>query len=251
MFMRKLTQEELIRYREDGYIVVPDFFSKQELTDIYDEINRFEDSGQLPDKPSADHAGYIWELAMLSDKTKSFASDERILNLIEDLVYPGIAIYSSKVVSKLPNSDTVCHWHQDDSYYIQAGESDVRMSIWVPLTDATLDNGCLWVVPGSHKQGLQPYTRKNYGTCRLALAEEQVDFDLSKALPLEIEQGNMILFSAKLWHGSKGNQTNQIRRAFIVSYQEATLASGRGKERVTLRPAASDTMKLAANDSSY
>jgi phytanoyl-CoA hydroxylase len=237
--MRKLTPDEMTRYHEDGYIVVPDFFSKQELADIYDEINGFENSGMLPAKPTGDHAGYIWELAMLSDKTKYFASDERILNVLEDIVYPGIAIYSSKVVSKLPNTETVCHWHQDDAYYNKVGESKVRMSIWVPLTDATLENGCLWVVPGSHKQGLQPYKVKDSGTCRLSLIEDQVD--LSKAVPLEVEAGNLVLFSAMLWHGSKGNQTDRVRRAFIVSYQEAALTKGRGNEGVVLRQAPQGT----------
>ncbi|ANE47088.1 hypothetical protein SY83_13370 [Paenibacillus swuensis] len=233
--MRKLTQNELHLYEEQGYVVLKDFFPKSEMNVMNEEINLLEQSGTLPPPKVSDHEGFIFELAMLSDKTRMFASDDRILNVLEDIVYPGISIYSSKLVSKLPYSETVCHWHQDDAYYHKVGESKVRMSIWVPLTDATLENGCIWVVPQSHKLGLQSFQAKDYGTCRLALVEDQVD--LSPAIPLELEAGNLVLFSAMLWHSSKGNQTDQTRRAFIVSYQEATILKGNGRQWTILRPA--------------
>jgi ectoine hydroxylase-related dioxygenase (phytanoyl-CoA dioxygenase family) len=237
--MRKLTQDEIRKYEEDGFVVLADFFPKAEMSEMLQEITELEQSGKLSTKKEADHQGYIFQLATLTEKTKSFASDDRILDVLEDIVYPGISIYSSKLVSKLPFNDTVCHWHQDDAYYHKVGESSVRMSIWVPLTEATLDNGCLWVVPGSHKLGLQPFQARKDGSCRLALIEEQVD--LSKAIPLEVEAGSLVLFSALLWHGSKGNQTDSIRRAFIVSYQEATITQGNGKQWTILRPAAQGT----------
>ncbi|MCS7464289.1 phytanoyl-CoA dioxygenase family protein [Paenibacillus doosanensis] len=229
--MRILTAEEKKHYDELGYVVVSDFFSVNELS----EINKELDGCEAPVQSTGEHEGFTYQLAMLTDKTKAFAYDERILTLIEDIVKPGISIFSSKLLTKLPHSPSVCHWHQDDAYYTEVVNSDTRMSIWVPLQDTDEKNGCLWIVPGSHKQGLLPYTVKNNGTCRKALVEEQVD--LSKAEPVPMKAGSILLFNALTWHSSKGNETDQIRRAFIVSYQEATVPVGRGKQHIILRPA--------------
>jgi phytanoyl-CoA hydroxylase len=228
--VRKLTIEENKHYDEFGYVVVTDLFQKEELNGMNQEL----DGCEAPPQSSGEHEGFTYQLAMLTDKTKHFAHDERILTLIEDIVKPGIAIFSSKLLTKLPHSPSVCHWHQDDAYYTEVVNSDTRMSIWVPLQDTDEKNGCLWIVPGSHKQGLQPYTIQNNGTCRKALDEEQVD--LSKAEPVPMKAGSILLFNALTWHSSKGNETEQVRRAFIVSYQEATVPLGRGKQHIVLRP---------------
>ncbi len=228
--MRKLTIEEKRHYDDFGYVVVSDLFQMEELSGMNQEL----DGCEAPPQSSGEHEGFTYQLAMLTDKTKQFAHDERILNLIEDIVKPGIAIFSSKLLTKLPHSPSVCHWHQDDAYYTEVVNSDTRMSIWVPLQDTDEQNGCLWIVPGSHKQGLQPYKVQNNGTCRKALDEDQVD--LSKAEPVRMKAGSILLFNALTWHSSKGNETDQVRRAFIVSYQEATVSIGRGKQHIVLRP---------------
>jgi phytanoyl-CoA hydroxylase len=228
--VRKLTIEEKKHYDEFGYVVVSDLFQKEELSGMNQEL----DGCEAPPQSSGEHEGFTYQLAMLTDKTKNFAHDERILTLIEDIVKPGIAIFSSKLLTKLPHSPSVCHWHQDDAYYTEVVNSDTRMSIWVPLQDTDEKNGCLWIVPGSHKQGLQPYTIQNNGTCRKALDEEQVD--LSKAEPVPMKAGSILLFNALTWHSSKGNETEHVRRAFIVSYQEAKVPLGRGKQHIVLRP---------------
>ncbi|GIP40248.1 ectoine hydroxylase [Paenibacillus sp. J31TS4] len=229
--MRKLTVAEKRHYEEFGFVVVPNVFTREELSEMNAELDGCE--GQI--RTTGEHEGFTYQLAMLTDTTKQFAQDERILNLIEDIVKPGISIFSSKLLTKLPHSPSICHWHQDDAYYAEVVNSDTRMSIWVPLQDTNERNGCLWVVPGSHKQGLLPYSVQPEGTCRRALAEQQLD--LSKAEPVPMQAGSMLLFHALTWHSSRGNETDHARRAFIVSYQEATVPIGRGKQHLVLRPA--------------
>jgi phytanoyl-CoA hydroxylase len=233
--MRKLTAEELNHYDEYGYVVVENYFSADELFEMNKELDQLGESNDTRLQVQGEHEGFIYQLALLTEKTKGFAEDDRILMLIEDIVKPGISIFSSKLLTKLPHSESVCHWHQDDAYYTEVVDSNTRMSVWVPLQDTTEENGCLWVVPGSHKAGLMAVAPKDYGTCRKALDEEKVD--LSKAIPVPMKAGSVILFHAMLWHSSKGNSTDQIRRAFIISYQEATVPKGRGKQFVVLRPA--------------
>jgi len=232
---RKLTADERRLYDEQGFVLVPEVFSAEELEAIDQEIDRL-----LPATDAqGEHAGWIFKIVGHSDIAANFAADERMLGLIEDIVQPGIAVHSSKIVTKLPHSDEICHWHQDEAFYLDPDDPDTvsktRMSVWVPLQDATEDNGCLWIVPGSHKWGLQDYTMAADGTCRRRIDREA--YANEHAVPVPVKAGSAVLFSAWTWHHSKNNHTDNIRRAFIVSYQEATVPRGDTDQLKVLRPA--------------
>ena len=178
--------------------------------------------------------GWIMRLGRQTEMTEQFCRDERILDYVGSVVQPGIAIYSAKLVTKDPQDPTECLWHQDDAYYRQNSESSCRMSIWVPLQDTRVEHGCLQVIPGSHKRGLSPASPKPHGTCSLSI-DDPIDEENKIYVPMKA--GDMLLFSALLWHHSVGNTTDQRRRAFIVSYQEATATGGNADQWQILRTA--------------
>lgn len=233
--MRTLTAEERRRYDEQGYAIVPSVLPAEDLARVDAEIDRL-----LPE--AEDRAGFrrgwIFQLGLRSDLTRAFAEDERLLALVEGIVQPGIAIQEAKLVAKPPHSPVICHWHQDEAFYRRPDDpatfSAVRMAVWAPLQDADERNGCLWVVPGSHRWGLQPYDQIDYDQCRKRL--KQADYAEEHAVPLRVRAGDVALFSAWTWHHSEGNQTDRVRRAFIVTYQEATILEGKRDEWKILRP---------------
>ena len=217
-------------------MVVPHVFQAEELQEIDREMDRL-----LPEhEDRAGHRrGWILRLSQRSDATLAVARDERLLALIEEIVTPGIAIHSAKLVTKLPHADDVCHWHQDEAFYRRPDDpqthSATRMSVWVPLQDASEQNGCLWVVPGSHRWGINDFEIVDYGQCRRKLTAEA--YANEHAIPVPVAAGSVVLFSAWTWHHSKNNTTDRVRRAFIISYQEATVGSGAAREWRILRPA--------------
>jgi hypothetical protein len=234
---RLLSSEERRMYDAQGFVVVPEVFPTAELEAIDQEIDRLL---TVPENDAGGfHPTWIFQVARRSDIARSFAEDERLLRLIEDIVQPGIAIHSTKLVPKPPHSNDVCHWHQDDAFYLRPDDPDThsqtRMSVWVPLQDADERNGGLWVVPGSHHWGLQDYHMVETGQCRKVIDREA--YANEHALPLQVRAGSVVLFSAMLWHHSKNNQTDRVRRAFIVSYQEATVPKGAGEQWKVLRSA--------------
>lgn len=235
--LRRLSSAERETYDTQGFVVVPNVFPPEELEAIDQEIDRLlatpgNDAGGI-------HPTWIFQVARRSEMASAFAEDERLLALIEDIVQPGIAIHSTKLVPKPPHSNDVCHWHQDDAFYIRPDDPDTfsktRMSIWAPLQDAHERNGGLWVVPGSHLWGLQDYHMVESGQCRKVIDREA--YADEHAMPLSVTAGSVVLFHAMLWHHSKNNQTDRVRRAFIVSYQEATVPKGAGEQWKILRPA--------------
>jgi ectoine hydroxylase-related dioxygenase (phytanoyl-CoA dioxygenase family) len=237
MTRRRLSAAERRAYDDQGYVVVPRVFPADELAAIDAEIDR------LLTEPGNDaggiHPTWVFQVARRSEMARRFAEDERLLALIEEIVQPGIAIHSTKLVPKPPRSDDVCHWHQDDAFYLNPEDpltfSRTRMSVWVPLQDADERNGCLWAVPGSQAWGLEDYHLVDSGQCRKVIDREA--YAEANARPLRVGAGDVVLFSALLWHHSKNNQTDRVRRAFIVSYQEATVGKGAGEQWKVLRPA--------------
>jgi len=227
---RKLMPEEIATYDEQGYVVVPNVFPLAELAEIDREIDQIQEA----QKDLGRNDGWVMQLGLRTDVTRHFAQDERVLALIEDIVKPGISIFSGKLTAKLPHSNDICHWHQDDAYYNAQAPSETRMSTWIPLLDTNEENGCLWVVPGSHKGGVVEHGPYG-GQCPKCMGPADLMFD--DAIPCPVKAGDMLLFNACLWHHSKGNQTDRVRRAFIVSYQEATVPRGNGKQYKVLRQA--------------
>ena len=239
---RTLTAEERRTYDELGYVIVPDVFPADELEEIDREIDRLliklegerrargearAEQAKRDGGPTAglgghhEETGSILQLGLRSPVCQQVAEDARVMDLIEEIVAPGIAIYSVKLIAKPPFMDVPCHWHQDDAYYVKQSQSQTRMSVWVPLQDAHEQNGCLYVVPKSHEWGLQKHENKDFGQCRYSMDEDEIREVLDKqAIPVPVKAGSAVLFSALLWHGSKGNQTSTVRRAFITSYQE-------------------------------
>jgi phytanoyl-CoA hydroxylase len=236
---QRLPADELRHYEAHGFVVVPDVFPLRDLEEVDRELDRIM---AQPGYKAGDHLPEsIMQLGMRSEITRRFCEDERILALIEDVVEPGIAIHSAKMIAKPAHSEVVCHWHQDEAFYTKpedpATHSHSRMSVWVPMQDSDERNGCLWVVPGSHRWGLQAFERIDYDTCRRRLVQQEA-YAREHAVPLPVPAGSVVLFHGLLWHHSKGNQTDRVRRAFIISYQEATVPLGLGGQWRILRPAA-------------
>jgi ectoine hydroxylase-related dioxygenase (phytanoyl-CoA dioxygenase family) len=222
MTRRLLTDDEVGKYNRDGYLVVEDFFPPAVLDDINGELNAYLVSPDyprkskslncyIPSKSKSPTTNWILSLAKSTDKIAAFCKQDAVLDLISPIVYPGIAIYSAKMVNKEPHDPTECLWHQDEAYY----------------------NGCLRVIPGSHLEGLRPASRKAEGHCDLAV---DTPIDESRIRLVPMKGGSILLFDALLLHSSGGNQSDRPRRAFIVSYQEASCLAGNREQWELLRP---------------
>ncbi|MEM7031853.1 MAG: phytanoyl-CoA dioxygenase family protein [Chloroflexota bacterium] len=241
MIARRLTTPEIQSFRRNGYLILHNVLPLAELATLNTEMEaRYQ--ARLKDPEIAlneEKRNQIHGLGVDSERSQNLARDPRILALIEDLVQPGIALFSAKLISKGPHEpNNVCHWHQDEAYWHIYSQSRCRMSIWLPLQDTTKENGCLRVIPGTHRKGIIPHkprSSRDHGACRLSFLPGERE--LPNTVYCEIPAGSVVLFSNKLCHSSLGNHTNQHRRAFILTYQEAIGTKGKDKDFAVLRPA--------------
>ncbi len=161
-------------------------------------------------------------------------TNQRLLDLVEDLIGP--EIYSNPVqhirmklpkravaqgsynglVSKIP-------WHQDNGVILpEADESDI-LTIWMPITEATIENGCLQVIPGSHRGDLVPHCPLEKG---VSIPEKLIPSE--QATPLPMRPGSALLMTSRTVHSSLDNVTeDQVRISFDLRYQPIGQPTGR------------------------
>jgi ectoine hydroxylase-related dioxygenase (phytanoyl-CoA dioxygenase family) len=136
-----------------------------------------------------------------------------------------VRLYWNQAVFKYPETPQEFPWHQDNGY--TPLDPEQYYTCWLALSDATLENGCIWVLPQSHKLGTQPHERTALG---------QVGYfgdDPGVAVPLK--RGSMAVFSSLLFHRSGSNLTGDVRKAYIIQYIPAHARNARNNEPFTDR----------------
>jgi ectoine hydroxylase-related dioxygenase (phytanoyl-CoA dioxygenase family) len=131
--------------------------------------------------------------------------------------------FFDQYVVKGPESGLPFSWHQDSGYVVAYGgppDHAPYLTCWCPLDDATIDNGTVRVVPGSHLQGIVPHERHAGSNDLAAEVAEQ-------GVALEVPAGSIVAFSSRTLHATGANRTDKPRRVYLAQYTvEAMLNPG-------------------------
>lgn len=131
-----------------------------------------------------------------------FFKDPRLINLAKELGYdePCTSLFQTTVISKSLVEDSQYQPHQDGTYL---GSHGKVLAYWIPLTPARRENGCLWGIPGSHTvQQNWWYRKQNPDVYQCHYIGDEPQWDISKKVDLEIDPGDLLLFSGQFVHGS-------------------------------------------------
>ena len=117
-------------------------------------------------------------------------------------------------MTKHPAFSSATGWHQDIRYW--SFERPELVSVWLALGRENADNGCLWLVPGSHCQDFPP---EQYDTDRFFRDDLDVSREiLSKAIKAELDEGDVLFFHCRLLHRAGRNTTDQTKLAVVFTY---------------------------------
>lgn len=226
----ELSPEQIRRYGDDGFLVIDDFLSPEELAqwrEAVDEAVNKRNGNKMPDRAEvygkgddADKSYYdnvfdqLLNLWVDNEGVRQIMLDERLGKMASTLSgASGIRIWHDQALIKRPWANPTS-WHLDTPYW---SFTDARaLSIWVALDDATLENGCLFFIPGSHlKTSFEnPGIGKNMG----AIFEyfPALKNDISKAAVMKA--GSCSFHNGLTVHGANANMTNGYRRAMTCAY---------------------------------
>jgi ectoine hydroxylase-related dioxygenase (phytanoyl-CoA dioxygenase family) len=214
-----LTEAQLTQYREEGWCTTGRLFDPEECDAILAEFDVQQQRLMLGE--SADGAlAYQPMLFANSPLLTRTLADPRIVEMMLQLVGPNVRMYWEQLVAKPPHAHTELPWHQDDGY--APTDPPGYATCWLALDDATEDNGCMHVIPRSHKLGILKHRMAN-ATFRTGIDAYEDGVD-PVAAPLR--KGCALLFNSLTLHHSGPNTTDIYRRAWILQYCDAAARHG-------------------------
>ncbi len=144
------------------------------------------------------------------------ATREDILDYVAQILGPDLVLWATVFWYKAPHNTTFIPWHQDATYWPM--EPRINLTVWIAMGPVSRDNGCLRLIPGSHKIWMDEDYRSltSDSAFDTGLAAEQVDE--SRALHLEMAPGKAVFFTEATLHGSDANRSDQPRLAFALRF---------------------------------
>ena len=212
-----LTEAQIARYHEEGY-VFPDFrLPEKTLQAIRDDHDRL--LAEHPEHPEfRDNCP-----ALLSHDFRflNYARNPEILDMVEQLIGPDIALWNMSFFAKPAVNGKRTPWHQDGQYW--PIRPIATCTVWIAVDDATAENGCMRFIPGSHRdRRLMAHDTRDDPSLTLQQELQAQEFDESEAVDVELEAGRISLHDVFLAHGSEVNTSSRPRRAMTLRLMPTT-----------------------------
>ena len=226
--MTGLTTEQLDRYNSKGYISPINALSSFEAKEVRDEIEKIEKD--WPGALEGINRNYIHLISPIFNKV---CLNKNILDAVESIIGKDILICGTTLFIKNPNEKGFVSFHQDAKYI--GLEPHNWVTAWVAITDANEKNGCMRMLPGSHKENLKTHEQKFDENNLLTRGQTVKDVSLEKTEPIILKAGQVSLHHPTIVHGSGLNNSNDRRIGFVIqSYIGTNVKQILGKNSVQL-----------------
>ena len=220
-----LTSEQISSYRENGFLIIEDFLDREELDnwrEMVGEAVSLRDDNRLPEgsyhisRKTEGEAVFRQRINLWMDHegVRALMLDRRLGKMAADLEgVDGIRIWHDQALIKLPWSNPTS-WHQDNPKW--SFESEHAITVWVALDDVTIQNGCMFFMPGSHKRRLDDF--QSDGNHVGALFGAYPELSRMEPVPVIMPAGGCSFHNGLMVHGANANMTPYPRRAFTCAY---------------------------------
>ncbi len=231
-FTLPLTEEAQDFFKEQGFLVIEDALSTSEIDALNDEAAAIcrGDRGALKGvTPVAAEETDIEVMRRylcihfphkLSDEMYKTLALPPIVEVLTGVIGPNVKAMQSMLFIKASGKPGQA-WHQDE-FFIPTRDRSLTGG-WMALDDATVENGCLWVIPGSHRHGII-WPQRTHNDQRFDCTGEAVAFPYADddGVPVEVKKGSIVFFNGYLLHRSLPNYApSGFRRSLVNHYMSA------------------------------
>lgn len=209
--MKTLSTGQIEAYRRDGFLFPIDVLSSE-------EVSVFRDAFELLIERTRDYSPKRFDrLHLFFDWAYQIVTNEALLNVVETILGDDILVYGTLVLAKQPRDLRYVSWHQD-SFYSRLHLTP-STTAWIALTQSHQKNGCMRVIPSSHRLGALDHENVADDLLMNRRGERvRFEVDESEAVNIELEPGQMSLHESTLVHSSNPNASDQPRIGFIVRF---------------------------------
>jgi hypothetical protein len=222
--MGKLSASEIANYHDQGW-VKPQFRLSDArvsfMRDALDDLIRC-NPGVRPEKLVSAHIeGDNGEGVRGSAAFLDLARDREIVDLVSGVIGEDVVLWGCHVFCKPAEDGYETPWHQDGHYWPMRPLANC--TVWVALEASTRENGCLRVIPGSHRpRALYDHLHEDRTDLTLNQRMSPGTFDESLAVDIELEPGEMSLHDVYMIHGARANTSTLRRTGVALRYMPAT-----------------------------
>lgn len=233
----QLAEAELDDWRRDGYLIVrglagPELLERMRVA-VSDSLSRlvepieYEADLQYPGAPASREAvggRTVRRLKQAHSRGAVFTEwiqHPGVISRLRSMLGPDLLCplaHHNCIMTKSPQFSSETGWHQDIRYW--SYEQPELVSVWLALGRERRQNGCLRLLPGTHRQ---TFSRSRFDSdlfLRPELPENQVL--IQSAVPAELEPGDVLFFHARTFHAADANQTDEIKLSVVFTYRDAS-----------------------------
>ena len=234
---KKLSDSQVQFFIENGYIAVPNLIESDEIEELREDTVRIARGGypceavqpvseNLSDDQILANILCIHQPHFISPVMGKYVKHPELCGVLSQITAAHIPFWDGSVkcmqsmLFVKPSGFQGQSWHQDEIYIPTRDRS--LIGGWIAMDDATVENGCLWVIPGSHQMGYL-YSQKPHGNPEEfdSADLESYGFDETLEVPIEVKTGTVVFFNGYLLHRSRKNQGQTYRRVLVNHYCNA------------------------------
>lgn len=229
--MSTTNEQCTVQFQRDGYLVTEDLVRREVIHSLRNRITEI-GMGRMPDYPLVDiefepaqtgntSSAVVRKINRCAENDAIFmaaASDDNILDVVETLIGSDIKLFGSQCFMKPPGGIEK-PYHQDSAYFTI--EPLALVTCWIALDDVTVENGCMWVIPGSHLGVLHDHSQPWDIGGRVDMQVPDEKIDLGRETPITLRAGSCSFHHSMLLHRSGPNLTDGHRRGLAIHYMSS------------------------------
>ncbi len=207
----RLSSDQIAQYQRDGYtlfnqpVFAPDKFARLQAI--------FEENLEKYGEENLD------TMHFRDARLLEFLLADEVLDLIEPLTGPNIGLWSSHFISKQPFKGKATPWHEDSSYWNgRVSSMEGIVTIWLALDEASPENGCMKVIPGSQQNGFSAYEAVDASKNIFPTQIKPELIDEEKAVYFSLQPNECSLHESRIIHGADANTSPKRRAGYTMRY---------------------------------
>ncbi|MBP2832888.1 phytanoyl-CoA dioxygenase family protein [Aquimarina sp. U1-2] len=207
-----LSQEEKEFYWEKGYLLTEKkLFAQPKFSTLYTIFEEYlENYGANAEQLDTPHFN--------DSRLFDYLLADEVLDVIEEIIGPNIGLWSSHFICKQPKIGKRTPWHEDSAYWKgRFDKFDGVVTLWLAIDESTIENGCMGVLPESHKNGFSEYKILDKNS---ATFEEEISTKINEEdiVWFELPRNTYSLHDSRIIHGANANTSDKRRTGYTMRY---------------------------------